>query len=325
MNPQDLIARPQDIQNTVNQAANIGQAAGGIFDALGTAAKVGTDIASRVGPHLQGSDQQQDRRDEIQDYIDNLDSRFSESRLPVLAPDFDTSGNIKRARRKAAKAQNPVYERMLNQHIEEFNRQREQARTGAEQSREELQTGFQQTQEDIATQREREQEDFQTDIENLTEEQRTTERVGGREFNRNRRDLQENVAAGNMATSGLGRQQVAEAEQDRALEVGETERQFQQKEQRRGRLKTRTLEDLMTKRERAEEETERGLEKVDVNLESELDRIRNQQQQRKFQTEQARLDAIRQDQNRIARQQTLNWINSISDPRQRQAARRAYL
>lgn len=319
-----------ELQNTLGNASNALQGQGGFLGGVGNAIDIGQQVGSVLGSaqqeqQRQRQQQRQERQSEIDDYIDSLDNQLDQIQMPALAPDFDSRSNRKRARRKAAKAQNPVYERKLNQFMEEFDRQREQARTGAQQGRQELRTELEQTREDVATEQQREKEDFQTDIEEQTQEQRTTERVGGREFNRNRRDLQEDVAARNMATSGLGRQEITEAEEDRATQVQRTEQEFENKEAARQRLRDRTLDDLMTRKERAEESTERGIEKVDVNLENELARIRNQQKRREFDVEQSRLDAVREDQERIARQQTLNWINSINDPRQRQAARRAYL
>lgn len=269
--------------------------------------------------------QRDDSWEALKDHLSTLDERLNQIQMPAVAPDYNISAGYEKARRKAAKAQNPVYERKINQYMKEFERQRKQARTGAQQGRQELRTGLEQTKEDIARSRQREQEDFSTDIEQQTQEQRTTERVGGREFNRDRRDIQEDVAARNMATSGLGRQEVAEAEEDRATQVQRVEQNFENKEAARERLRDRTLEDLMTRGKRKEQATERGIEKIDVNLESELERIKNQQRQRKFQTEQERLSAINEDQQRIYQRQVANWVNNISDPRRRQAARRAYL
>lgn len=120
---------------------------------------------------------------------------------------------------------------------------------------------------DTGLQRERTTEDTTTNIQDIQDTLAFNTRQESLNYDAASRALNEGLGAGNMEQSGLGQQQVQEANLARREQSNEVIRQSDNKIEAQNTLMNRTFEDLQIKETRSSEDTASGKQKLDLDLE----------------------------------------------------------
>lgn len=179
---------------------------------------------------------------------------------------YDTNQGLAKAQEMASNALNPVYQQamtnFLNRQQTELNNK--QAQVGLE--REGLDQTFNRTLEDSATARQRDTEDTQSNIAEIGAARAVAAREEGLDFDSANRMLTEGVGAAGMADSGLGQQQVDDAQGKMMRASNEEVRQSDNKVAAANTLLNRSFEDLARRDTRAGEDKTFGNKKLDIDI-----------------------------------------------------------
>lgn len=180
---------------------------------------------------------------------------------------YDITGSWNKARQMAQQAVSPIYQQKMNDFIKrqsvELGRQKADTASG----KSSLDLAYQRLLEDTGVARNRATEDASTNINDIRDTQAFNTRQESLNFDAANRALNEGLGAGNMAESGLGQQQVQEAQMARRDQSNESIRQMDNKVEAQNTLMNRTFEDLTTKETRTGEDTTQKKQKLDLDLE----------------------------------------------------------
>ncbi len=180
---------------------------------------------------------------------------------------YDLAGSWNKARQEATNAVNPIYQQKIDNLVKDMQLKREKSQSDVAAGKSSLDTALDQLYQDTGVARRRTLEDTNTNIDDIRATQAFQDRQESLNFDAANRALTEGLGAGNMAESGLGQQQVQEAQQQRREMSNEAVRQMDNKVEAANTLMNRSFEDLATKETRGEESTTTGKQKLDVDLE----------------------------------------------------------
>ncbi len=181
---------------------------------------------------------------------------------------YDITGSWNKAREMAEQAVSPIYQQKMTDYINnEYNKNIARARDDNTTGKSALDLALSRLFEDTGTQRARTTEDTATNIRDIRDTYAFQDRTDSLNFDAASRALTEGLGAGNMATSGLGQQQLQEAQLQRREMSNDQIRQTDNKIEAQNTLMNRTFDDLTTKETRSTEDTATGKAKLDLDLE----------------------------------------------------------
>ena len=169
---------------------------------------------------------------------------------PKLAS-FDIMSNWRQAQSAAEKAQNPLYERKLNEFLERNVQKKQYKQNEFNLGNENIQLEKNQALEDSATSRVRTEQDTQGAIDKINQSEGYYQQDEGQQFDTDYRQLAEQVAAEGGSETGLGRQQSYDAIKLRNITNERQLNEFKGQREAKQLFKERTFEDLARGDERA--------------------------------------------------------------------------
>lgn len=182
------------------------------------------------------------------DYIKGLQSQLSALQQQLAyqpkLPTFDVLGNYNRARSTAEAAVNPLYEKYLKDFLAKQQMQRENKQQETQLTREQNALELSQSLAQSAVDRTRAAEDTATGIQQLNTQEANMQQDTGTQFDIDRRANAEALAASGLTTSGIGRNNMFEQEQQRNISEDRQVKEFNNQRQAKELFKTRTFEDL---------------------------------------------------------------------------------
>lgn len=180
---------------------------------------------------------------------------------------YDISASWNKAREMATKAVSPIYQQKMTDFINRQKVELGRKQTDVTQGKSALDQALSRLMEDTGTQRQRTFEDTSTNIQDIQDNLAFNTRQESLNYDAASRALSEGLGAGNMEQSGLGQQQVQEANLARREQSNEVIRQSDNKVEAQNTLMNRTFQDLETKETRSTEDTTAGKAKLDLDLE----------------------------------------------------------
>lgn len=211
--------------------------------------------------------------------------------MPKL-PVYNTADAWARAQSKAASSVNPVYQDKLNNKLAEFQAGIRQKTEETTRGKEALSTKLAQDIEDIAINRQRTGEDVNAKIaESLYQEGRFQD-LEGTQFDRENRQARTELAQAGLTQSGLGAQQLEDAELGRNETSADQVRTFKNEQQAQELFKTRTFEDLSKSETRKTQLTDVQKKDLDITLSNYIENTNIAETQYRWQNEAERLDAL---------------------------------
>lgn len=196
------------------------------------------------------------------------------------------------ARRRAAKAVNPYYQKELQTFLTTQKIKKQRAKQD-----------FKSTVADLATARARTGEDVATNLGEIANTEDVFQTQEGQAFDQARLTLAGDVAEAGLAGSGLGAQQQQQAVQQRNVESVQQQRSFNVQRQAQELFRTRTFEDISRQKTKAKIDVDRYVKD-----------LARETIQGKRQTEKERLSAFAQEE---ARQRALGFqrfLRTINNP-----------
>lgn len=225
--------------------------------------------------------------------------------------DFDIAGSWNKARQMATKAVSPVYKQKMTDFINrqqvELARQKADTATG----KSALDLAQERLLEDTGAARTRTAEDTQTNIADINAAQDYQTRNESLNFDAANRALVEGTGAAGTAESGIGQQQVQEAQQQYRTMSNEEVRQASNKVAAQNTLMNRTFEDLSVKEKRGGEDTTAGKQKLDLDLERFIQDQSYEKDQKTKELELAKQADIAQRSTGLQKQLRDQWIASL--------------
>lgn len=237
--------------------------------------------------------------------------RAQTAAMPRL-PAFDILGNYNRARTNAEANMRPRYNDMMNQFLEsqgvkKTNKQKEVAL-----GKENVELERTNTRSDNTLTRGRTAEDVAAAIQQIGTQEGQFQEDEGREFDVARRGLQEGMAGAGLTTSGIGQQAIATQEADRNTASGRQEEVFEVQRQAKTLFKNRTFEDLQRGDLRADEKAVMANKGYDLDLDSYLSELAQDEKKYKLDWEADLLGAIGEETGRLDREGVMQFINSLA-------------
>ena len=253
------------------------------------------------------------QRDEANKTIANLQKQLDA--LMKAQPrnvSYDLAGSWNKAREMATQAVNPIYQQKMTDFVNRQTQELGRKKTDTASGKSALDTALEQLYQDTGLNRSRTLEDTNTGIADLRATQAAQDRQESLNFDAANRALTEGLGAGNMAESGLGQQQVQEAQQQRREMSNEAIRQLDNKVEAANTLMNRTFEDLTTKETRGAEATGEQKQKLDLDLERFIEDQTYQKDQQSKQWELDKAADIASKSVGMQKQLVDEWIASLS-------------
>lgn len=251
-----------------------------------------------------------DKYDKI--YQDAL-AALTANRTPVPRfINYDITASWDKARQEAAKAVSPVYKQkmtdFINRQKQELIREKEDVTSG----KSALDLALGRLLEDTQTQRTRTTADTETNIADINAARAYEARGEGLNFDAANRSLVEGVGAAGLAESGLGQQQIQEAQAARRDMSNEQVRQSANKVEAANTLMNRTFEDLELKETRGEADTTQSKSKLDIDLERFIEDQKFEKDQKTKELEYLKQAEIAEKAVGVQRGLVDQWIASLS-------------
>lgn len=242
----------------------------------------------------------------------------------AIAPDLNLGSVYNQARGSAESAVNPYYTKQLQdfqaQQAAEKATQQQQTQTNIQNLQQQLQDTLQgnaitgaRTTQDVATQEQQ-----------IAQKADRTQQDQGTQFDQARIAQAKQLASQGLTTSGLGQQQAFQSEAGRNLQETRQAQDVAQQNQAQELLKTRTFEDLARSGTLATQAETKGETQQNFDLNKYIQGQGFALNQQKDTLEQQRLSRVGQETQSQAKMLVNQFIQSIADPAQRQAAVQAY-
>ncbi len=180
---------------------------------------------------------------------------------------YDITGSWNKAREMATQAVSPIYQQKMTDFINRQQQELGRKQTDTVTGKSALDQALARLMEDTGTQRTRTAEDTTANIQDINDTLAFNTRAESLNYDAASRALTEGLGAGNMADSGLGQQQLQEANLARREQSNETIRQSENKVEAQNTLMNRTFQDLELKETRSSQDTTSGKQKLDLDLE----------------------------------------------------------
>lgn len=242
----------------------------------------------------------------------------------AYAPNLDISQLSAQARQTAEATVNPYFTRQLNEFVANQNQRRDQRAAAFDLTNRQLEATRQRAEQSAATGAQREREDLRSDILSGVDANDASQTASGRQFDVQNRQLQQGVAAGGTARSGIGQGQVQEAQQDRNIVEGEEQRQFRLQQSARNLLADRNLSDIQTTLGQTKEDISFKKEAESLDYNAFLEGLVFEESQKRQELEAQRLSQIFQTTQQNRTTLFSQFLGGIQDPAAREAAASVY-
>lgn len=253
-----------------------------------------------------------------------LQAQIAAANQKVYAPALDTGAIFKQAADTAAANVNPYYTKLLNDFITNQGVQKQQEQDQTTTNIGNLQTQLQQLLQQNATTGERAGEDATTATDAINTAADERQQDQGTAFNTARNTEAKTIAGQGLTGSGIaaGEQATSQATQD-TTEARQAEADATAKSAA-ALTKARTFEDLATSGANATTTEGQGEQQANFDLNKFITGQTSDLQGEQQTLEQQRQGALQTEQENQTKILVNNFINSISDPAQRQAAISTY-
>lgn len=225
---------------------------------------------------------------------------------------YDITGSWNKARQMAEKAVSPVYKQKMTDFINRQKVELGRKKTDAASGKSALDLALKRLMEDTGTERVRTREDATTNIQNINDTLAFNTRQESLNFDQANRALNESLGAGNMADSGLGRQQVEDAQLARRDQSNEAIRQSSNQVEAQNTLMNRTFADLTKKETRGKQDTTTKKKAIDLDLERFIEDQRYDKDQKGKELELAKQADIAQKSIGLQGQLVDQWLATLS-------------
>lgn len=249
-------------------------------------------------------------------YISGLQAQLSALQQQLAyqpkLPTFDVLGNYNRARSTAEAAVNPLYEKYLKDFLAKQQMQRENKQQETQLTREQNALELSQSLAQSAVDRTRAAEDTATGIQQLNTQEANMQQDTGTQFDINRRANAEALAASGLTTSGIGRNNMFEQEQQRNISEDRQVKEFNNQRQAKELFKTRTFEDLARGDKNAQDVATQKDKAAQFDLDSYLKELAADETVFRTDNEVKRLADISSQQQTYAQQGTQQFLASLA-------------
>lgn len=251
-------------------------------------------------------------------------AKLQQQQQQVYAPTLNYAQINAQARKQAQAAVNPRYvkELQLFQQQQQLKRQQQQQQyqTNVADIERQLQQGL----ESSGIQRERTAEDTAQNLSEISNQADIFQTDSSQQFEQARQDLGDQAAASGLGPKGLGGQQVAQATQQQNTAEARQAQSFQRAKEQQNLFKNRTFEDLLRSDELAKTSATEGKKQAKFDIDSYLKNLNLETEQGTRSIETSRLSAQLGAESDARAKLVQNFIQSIKNPAQRQAAYSAY-
>jgi hypothetical protein len=213
---------------------------------------------------------------------------------PKLA-NFDIMANWRQAQSAAERAQNPKYEKQLNDFLAHNVKQKELKTGSFNLTKENIGLEKSQALEDSTTGRQRTAEDTQMAMEKIGQVEGQFQQDEGQDFDKNYRQVAEQIAASGGANTGMGKQQSADMIRLRNVTSQRQLDEFQGQREAKQLFKNRTFEDFARGDQRAEVLATNKTKAAQFDFDSYLEDLAYEEQRFRFTNESDRLEAVLRD------------------------------
>lgn len=242
----------------------------------------------------------------------------------AVAPPLNLSSIYNQASSKAQGNVNPYYTKQL----QDFQAQQAQDKALQQQQTQmniqNLQTQLQNTLQGNSISQARTAQDTLTGEQQAGIKADQTQQLQGTQFDQARIAQAKQLATQGLTTSGLGQGQVLQSQTDRNTQEGQQAQADQQAFQQAELLKSRTFEDLARSGELATQAEKTGETQANFDLNKYIQGQGSALQQQQQTLETSRLQRVAQETQAQAKLLVNQFIQSISNPQQRQAAAQVY-
>jgi len=309
---------PNRIQTTYNPQSNVNginiqpavQPRGISISQPGTSQSILNNLTPGMDPNLQRS-------------IDALNASIRANQQ-VYAPALDLASINSQARAKAEANVNPYYVKQLNTFIQRqtFNRgvQQKQTQMNIDSLNENLKNTLQQGEIDKT----RTSQDVASNLNQINTKADEFQQDTGQEFNDARIAQAKQLASQGLTGSGIGTQQQLATQSKRNTVEGRQSAEFKQQKDVQNLFKTRTFEDIARSGGLATKAKEKGQKQAEFDLNNYIKNQEFELESEKLSLESQRLQRVAQETSAQGGMLVNQFIQSIANPAQRQAAAQAY-
>lgn len=257
-------------------------------------------------------------------YIQNLLSSINSANQKVYAPKLDLAAINAQSRTAAENAVNPYYVKSLNDFLAQQGAVKQQQQTQYDTNIKNLQDTLKDTLAGNEINKGRTAEDAALKLADVNQTADRNQVDQGTQFDTARRGEAVDLAKAGLTTSGLGRQKALASETAHNLTEERQAQDIQTTKNQTELLKGRSLDDLLRSDELAKTSEGKGEKQAKFDLDTFIQNQGFDTENKKQSLEQERLGRVAQEQTSQAKLRVLNFINSISDPAQREAAFSTY-
>lgn len=218
------------------------------------------------------------------------------------------------ARKRAAKAVNPFYQKELKTFLQKQTLNKKRAKNDYQRNIKDLQEALDTTLETSEIGRERTAEDVATNLGEIANTEDVFQTQEGQGFDQARQALAGELAQSNLTGSGLGAQQEARAIDQRNFETKQQTRSFNVQKEAQNLFKTRTFADLARSDTLATSETAKKKKYAKIDIDRYVKDLATETKSGKRSFEQQRLAALAQEEDRQRSLQFRRFLKSIGDP-----------
>jgi hypothetical protein len=251
-------------------------------------------------------------------------SKIGAQQQPVYAPRLDFAAINAQSRAAAENAVNPLYTRKLNEFLAEQSAKRARQQQTFETANKILEEDLGQALGASELQRSRTAEDVATNIGQTRQQEQQFQEDSGTQFEDQRLAQARAQAASGILGSGAGQRQTTQATGARNTQEKRQVEQFNQARAAQELFKTRSFEDLLKSDELSKLKTTRGKEAAKFDLDAYIQDLGFEETKTRSQLEEERLGSIQKEVENQRSGLVSNFINSIQNAGQRDAAFRAY-
>lgn len=259
----------------------------------------------------------------FQKQIDSLNATIKANQQ-AYAPALDLASINSQARAKAEANVNPYYTKQLQTFLQKQAFQRGVQQKQTQMNIEGLNENLQNTLQAGEIDKTRTAEDVATNLNKINTKADEFQQDTGEQFNDARIQQAKQIASQGLTQSGIGSQQQLATQSKRNTVEGRQSAEFQQQKDVQNLFKTRTFEDIARSGGLAKKAKERGVKQAEFDLNNYIKNQEFELESEKLSLESQRLQRIAQETSAQGGMLVNQFIQSIANPAQRQAAAQAY-
>ncbi len=307
---------------STNQLATLGKGLG--YSPGGAPANVLGYRQSPGAPPAPSSSSYDAGRAEFEALLKSIRESGTMSNQVAIAPSYDVLGAHTRARQQAESNVAPIYQEKMNNLIQRIQAKRDMEKGVFSRTKAATEAALADTLTGTGIERIRTQEDTETGLAEVANNETAFQDVEGTSYDTARREEAQALAGAGLATSGLGAQKQDASLKSRNIESGQQTRTFEQKRQGIGKFLSRTFEDLNRTDTISKRKATQDIDLADFSLKGALAELDLEQREETMDLELKKgTDVITRSQD-IYKTNLQNWVESLREGPQKQAARQAY-